>query len=164
MVRNTHIKVMYTWAVWREGTQEEEGVVSDIWINREKKTVRWPHKRRECDTYNLTSQAEEDDNEVIKLTRKRTKKGIPEDFVRSGLTDSNEESVMAVKLPTFPTAPRKLQPIEDTNMLLNTSHEDGVESGQVESADSPWEMSTPRSRHAARGHARDGYRSSQVQT
>jgi len=35
---------MYTRAVWREGTQEEEGVVPDSWIDREKKTVRWPRK------------------------------------------------------------------------------------------------------------------------
>lgn len=35
---------MYTRAVWREGTQEEEGVVPDSWIDREMKTVRWPRK------------------------------------------------------------------------------------------------------------------------
>ena len=35
---------MYTRAVWREGTLEEEGVVPDNWIDREKKTVRWPRK------------------------------------------------------------------------------------------------------------------------
>ncbi|KAF4114378.1 hypothetical protein G5714_004601 [Onychostoma macrolepis] len=158
MVWNTHIKVMYTRAVWREGTQEKEGVVPDSRIDREMRTVRWPRKmsvtktekaikdkinphddwmtfslikikltsdkRRECDTYNLTSQAEEDD-EVIRSTRKRTKKVIPEGFVRNELTDS-DESVRGVKLPTFPAAPRKLQPIEDTNMLHNTSHEDGA--------------------------------------
>ncbi|KAL1258262.1 hypothetical protein QQF64_011506 [Cirrhinus molitorella] len=179
MVWNTHIKVMYTRAVWREGTREEEGVVPDSWIDREMKTVRWPRKmsvtktekaikdkinpqddwmtfslikikmtsdkRRECDAYNLTSQTEEDD-EVITSTRKRTKKGIPEGFVRNELTDS-DESVRGVKLPPFPTAPRKLQPIEDTNMLHNTSHEDGAMSGPVERADSPRgsEMSTPNS-------------------
>ncbi|XP_058625889.1 uncharacterized protein LOC131536780 [Onychostoma macrolepis] len=75
--------------------------------------------------------------------RKRTKKVIPEGFVRNELTDS-DESVRGVKLPTFPAAPRKLQPIEDTNMLHNTSHEDGAMSGQVERADSSGsEMSTP---------------------
>ncbi|KAF1374355.1 hypothetical protein PFLUV_G00228210 [Perca fluviatilis] len=102
-------------------------------------------KRRECDTYNLTSQAEDEDDEVIRLTRKRTKKGISEGFVVAELTDSDEECGIGVKLSTFPTAPRKLQPIENTNMLHNTSHEDGAMSGQVEHADSPWgsEMSTP---------------------
>lgn len=35
---------MYTRAVWREGTQEEEGVVPDNWIDRQMKTVRWPCK------------------------------------------------------------------------------------------------------------------------
>ncbi len=35
---------MYTRAVWREGTQEEEGVVPDSWIDREMRTVRWPRK------------------------------------------------------------------------------------------------------------------------
>ena len=42
-------------------------------------------KRCECDTYNLTSQAEEDDDEVITPMRKRIKKGIPEGFVRNGM-------------------------------------------------------------------------------
>lgn len=43
-------QVMYTRAVWREGTQEKEGVVPDIWINREKKTVRWPRKMSATNT------------------------------------------------------------------------------------------------------------------
>ncbi|XP_072561193.1 uncharacterized protein [Paramormyrops kingsleyae] len=207
MVWNTHIKVMYTRAVWREGDREEEGVVPDNWINRKKKTVRWPRKmsttktekairdkenpqddwmtfslikikissdkRRECDTYNLTSQAEEEDNEeVIRSTRKRTKKGIPEGFVTNELTD--EEGVRGVKLPTFPTAPKKLQHI-DSNMLHNTSSENEAMSVQAEHVDnlqggemstphastSPQrrDLSTPRSQHAARGRVRDDYRS-----
>lgn len=33
---------MYARAVWKEGEQEEEGVVPDNWIDRNKRTVRWP--------------------------------------------------------------------------------------------------------------------------
>ncbi|RXN19670.1 hypothetical protein ROHU_025543 [Labeo rohita] len=58
-------------------------------------------------------------------------------------------SGQSVKLPPFPTAPQKLQPIEDTNMLhtCDTSLEDGAMSGPAECADSPRgsEMSTPNS-------------------
>ena len=45
-------------------------------------------KRCECNNYNLTSQAEEDDEDdegLIKLMRKRTKKGPPDGFVRNGM-------------------------------------------------------------------------------
>ncbi|MED6234412.1 hypothetical protein ATANTOWER_029102 [Ataeniobius toweri] len=36
-------QVMYTRAVWKEGEQEEEAVVPDNWIDRNKRSVRWPH-------------------------------------------------------------------------------------------------------------------------
>lgn len=35
--------VMYSRAMWKEGEQEEEGVVPENWIDRNKQTVRWPH-------------------------------------------------------------------------------------------------------------------------
>ncbi len=44
MLKTSPFQVMYTRAVWREGTQEEEGVVPDSWIDREMRTVRWPRK------------------------------------------------------------------------------------------------------------------------
>lgn len=44
MLKTYPFQVMYKRAVWREGTQEEEGVVPDSWIDREMKTVRWPRK------------------------------------------------------------------------------------------------------------------------
>ncbi|KAG9267456.1 hypothetical protein AMEX_G18296 [Astyanax mexicanus] len=155
---------MYTRAVWKEGEQEEEGVVPDNWIDRNNRTVRWPlmsatkieralrdkinpqddwmmyplikikitsAKRCECNNYNLTSQAEEDDDdEPIRSTRKRTKKGIPEGFVRNELTDSDEESISDVKLANYPTPPRKLPPIQDTKM----NHESGLNHASSEEA------------------------------
>lgn len=36
------LQVMYVRAVWKEGEQEEEGVVPYSWIDRNKRTVRWP--------------------------------------------------------------------------------------------------------------------------
>lgn len=33
---------MYARAVWKEGEQVEEGVVPENWIDKIKKTVRWP--------------------------------------------------------------------------------------------------------------------------
>lgn len=44
--------------------------------------------RRECENYNLTSQAEQDDNddeEVVMRSRNRTKKKIPEGFLSNGM-------------------------------------------------------------------------------
>lgn len=183
---------MYSRAVWKEGEREEEGVVPDNWIDRNKRTVRWPRnmsttkteralkdrinpqedwmvfplikikmtsaKRRECDNYNLTSQAEEEDDDeeevAIRSTRNRTKKGLPEDFVRNEFTDSDEESVRGVKLSDYPTAPKKLQPIQDTNMLHNASSEDEAMTFQVECADSSGasEMSTCHSGNRALSH------------
>ncbi|MED6250248.1 hypothetical protein ATANTOWER_027698 [Ataeniobius toweri] len=96
-------------------------VVPDNWIDRNKRTVRWPHsisitkteralkekinpkddwmkfplikikitsaKRHECESYNLTSQAEDDEEDqdlATRSERSRAKKGTPEGFVRSG--------------------------------------------------------------------------------
>lgn len=48
-------------------------------------------KRSECNHYNITSQAEqeeeveEEEEVVIRSTRTRPKKGIPEGFVRNGM-------------------------------------------------------------------------------
>ncbi|XP_031167926.2 uncharacterized protein LOC116059064 [Sander lucioperca] len=210
---------MYARAVWKEGEQEEEGVVPDNWIDRNKRTLRWPHnmsatkteralrdkinpqddwitfplikikmtsaKRCECNNYNLTSQAEDeeeedDDDEVmIRSTRKRTKKGPPDGFVRNELTDSDEvENVGGDNLPKCPTAPRKLQSIQDPNMMHAAYSGHRASSHPVKPADRSRgrEMTTPhfqdastalrrrdlsllRSRHATRGCARDGYRS-----
>ncbi|XP_039679334.1 uncharacterized protein LOC120573590 isoform X1 [Perca fluviatilis] len=185
-------KVMYARAVWKEGEQEEEGVVPDNWIDRNKRTLRWPHnmsttkteralrdkinpqddwmtfplikikmtsaKRCECNNYNLTSQAEEDDEDdegLIKLMRKRTKKGPPDGFVRNELTDSDEvENVGGDNLPKCPTPPRKLQSIQDPNMMHNASSEDEDMSVHAEHADSSRgsEMSTPHSGHRSSTH------------
>ncbi|MEQ2276162.1 hypothetical protein XENORESO_014748, partial [Xenotaenia resolanae] len=68
--------------------------------------------RHECESYNLTSQAEDDEENQDWATgskRSRTKKGTPEGFVRSELTSSDEEeSIRGVKLPDYPAAPKKL--------------------------------------------------------
>ncbi|KAL0967861.1 hypothetical protein UPYG_G00258540 [Umbra pygmaea] len=81
-------------------------------------------KRCECNNYNLTSQAEEeeenDDDVQIRSTRRRTKKG-PGWFNRNG-----------ANLPDCPTAPRKLQSIQDPNMMHNASSEDEAMSVQAE--------------------------------
>ncbi|KAA0701740.1 hypothetical protein E1301_Tti023104 [Triplophysa tibetana] len=91
----------------------------------------------ECNNYNLTSQAEEEeDEEVVIKSRNRTKKGTLESFVRNG-----------VKVPNYPTAPRKLQPVPDPNMFHIASSEHEAMSVQAERADSSRgsEMSTPYS-------------------
>ncbi|MED6237005.1 hypothetical protein ATANTOWER_017582, partial [Ataeniobius toweri] len=72
-------------------------------------------KHHECESYNLTSQAEDDEENQDLVTgskRSRTKKGKPEGFVRSG-----------VKLPDYPAAPNKLQSIHNTNILNNVCSE-----------------------------------------
>ncbi|XP_049920626.1 hornerin isoform X3 [Epinephelus moara] len=135
----------------------------------------------------MTSQAEEEDDEeeeedVVRRSRNRTKKAIPEGFVRNVLTDSDEEgqSVRGVELPNYPAPPKKLQPIQGTAILDNASSGDEDMSVQATRADSSQgrhsdtpslsglecasgtggrETSTPGSRHAARGHVIDGYRS-----
>ncbi|KAJ8016303.1 hypothetical protein DPEC_G00005790 [Dallia pectoralis] len=148
-------KVMYARAVWKQGELEEEGVVPDNWIDRKKRTLRWPHNisttkieealrdkinpqrdwmtfplikikmtsanRCECNNYNLTGQAEEGDDEegdelIIRSVRKRTKKGPLDGFVRN---DEEEENVGGHTLPKYPTAPRKLQSIQNPNLTHN---------------------------------------------
>ncbi|MED6282240.1 hypothetical protein CHARACLAT_029974 [Characodon lateralis] len=51
-------------------------------------------KHRECESYNLTSQAEDDEEDqdlATRSKRRHAKKGTPEGFVRSELTSSDEE-------------------------------------------------------------------------
>ncbi|XP_063061789.1 uncharacterized protein si:dkey-242h9.3 isoform X2 [Engraulis encrasicolus] len=147
------LKAMYAKAVWKEGNIEEEGVIPDKWIDREKKIVKWPQmsstktekamkdritpqpdwltfplvkvkftsdNRRECENYDLTSQAEDDNEEdVCVLKRTRTKKKLPADFVRNGLSDSDEEDgdrALGVELPNFPAPPPKVQNTAEPDM------------------------------------------------
>ncbi|MEQ2219129.1 hypothetical protein XENOCAPTIV_013002 [Xenoophorus captivus] len=68
---------------------------------------------------------EEDQNLATRSKRSRAKKGTPEGFVRSELTSSDEEeSIRGVKLPNYPTAPRKLQSIHNADILNNVYSED----------------------------------------
>ncbi|XP_013884691.1 uncharacterized protein LOC106533035, partial [Austrofundulus limnaeus] len=78
-------------------------------------------KRRECESYNFTSHAEDDDEDQDMATtskRIRTKKGAPAGFV-SDLTSDEEESINGVRLPNFPTAPQKLPSIHKNNTDLS---------------------------------------------
>ncbi|MED6268937.1 hypothetical protein CHARACLAT_027967 [Characodon lateralis] len=85
-------------------------------------------KRCECESYNLTSQAEDDKEDQDLGTRSKrscAKKGTPEGFVRSELTSSDEEeSIRGVKLPNYPAAHRKLQSIHNADILNNVYSED----------------------------------------
>ncbi|XDV31017.1 hypothetical protein PO909_033794 [Leuciscus waleckii] len=116
-------------------------------VNKITHTARNKAKRSECNHYNITSQAEQQEEEVeeeevvIRSTRTRPKKGTPEGFVRNG-----------VKLPDYPTAPKKLPTIQDSRMLHNAF-------SPANTALQQRDPLTPRSHDAARGCTREDYRS-----
>ncbi|XP_041860859.1 myb-like protein V [Melanotaenia boesemani] len=104
---------------------------------------------RQCENYNLTSQAEDDDKDedegVGVVKRNRMKKKLPDGFVRNELSDSDEEghSDGGVKLPNYPAPPEKLQPIQDKDVMSSPDLFDT--SGSRETRET-----TPGSRHSTR--------------
>ncbi|XP_061586866.1 serine/arginine repetitive matrix protein 1-like [Cololabis saira] len=69
-------------------------------------------KRRECAIYNLTSLAEdeEEDDERPAKKRPRKKKNIP-DFLENDTSESDEESNRGPTLSSFPEPPAKVSPL-----------------------------------------------------
>ncbi|XP_014878486.1 pre-mRNA-splicing factor CWC21-like isoform X2 [Poecilia latipinna] len=96
----------------------------------------------------VSKEGEEEQNVATTAKRSHSKKVTQEEFVRNGLTSSDEEDDMrVVKLPIQSEAPEKLPIIQDTNRLNNISSEDEATSIRREVADGSQgiDMSTFRS-------------------
>ncbi|KAJ8385101.1 hypothetical protein AAFF_G00192420 [Aldrovandia affinis] len=119
-------------------------------------------KARECDIYNLTSQAEDEEEEVVRGKRIPVKRRH-DDFVP--LESDDEEEMMGGKLPAFPPVPNKLQftPRSETDMVSVAQGSPHLSTSSSRHESPVPTTSTPRTQQASektpRGPPRHGYRS-----